>query len=120
MLNDVTLIGAVAELPKEMVMPNGDKQISMIMKVERPYRDSSGIYQSDHFVVHLWRGIADKTKDICQMGDILSIQGRLISYDGSDEPSAAVIAEQVTFLSSRILHLHEKRQKAMRQQKETL
>ena len=56
--------------------------------------------------VTLWDGIAATTMDYCKKGDVIGVKGRLQSSsfenkDGEKEFRTNVIAERVTFLSSK-------------------
>ena len=65
-----------------------------------------GTYDTDFIRCTLWNVIAENTCEYCKKGDIVGVKGRLqtSSYedkDGSKKYSIDVIAEKVTFLSSK-------------------
>ncbi len=54
----------------------------------------------------LWNGIAQNTSEYCHKGDIIGVKGRLQTReiekeDGSKEKVMDVVAEKVTFLTSK-------------------
>ena len=77
MLNQVVLVGVIEEMPHEVKWMNGERRIQLNLRVERPFRNSNGIYEQDVFVVDVWRGIADQTKELCHVGDMIAVKGRL-------------------------------------------
>ena len=65
-----------------------------------------GTYDTDFIKCVLWNVIAENTCEYCKKGDIVGVKGRLqtSSYedkDGVKKYTSDVIAEKVTFLSSK-------------------
>ena len=63
----------------------------------RSYKNMNGEYETDFIPVTLWQGIAEQTTNYCKKGDLVGVKGRLQVREGKVE----VVAEKVTFLSSR-------------------
>lgn len=104
MLNVVVVAGKVVELPILKEAASGNKYASLHLKVDRPFRNSNGIYEQDDMSITLWKGIAQTVCDVCSVGDVVSIKGRLQSrqYDGKDGQqyfAYDIIAEFVSFLN---------------------
>lgn len=105
MHNIIYLIGRLTkdvELVKE-----GEKDVAKItLAVQRNYKNEEGIYEVDFIPVTLWYGVAQNTAEYCHKGDLVGIKGRMQRYNGNDYtanglPILEIIAEKVTFLSSK-------------------
>ncbi|MCF0110669.1 MAG: single-stranded DNA-binding protein [Erysipelotrichaceae bacterium] len=108
MLNFVTMIGTIEKMPEWTVYSEFDSRMLLILKVERPFRESNGEYANDYFTVELWRGIAEQTRDVCRLHDVIAVKGRMITReypdaDGITRSHVELMAEHVVFLSRRIL-----------------
>jgi len=106
MLNNVVLIGKIVELPITEKNEKGAKSTKIILEVERPFRESDGEYLTDKFLVKLWKGIAEQIDDLCAIGSIIGLKGRLESnvtfVDDEYDYSYYIIAEKISFLSTRM------------------
>jgi len=105
MLNQVVLVG---RLEKEIeIVEKGDKKQAIItLAIPRSYKNEEGIYETDFVTCNLWQGIAENTCEYCHKGDLVGIRGRMESNeiekeDGTKEYKMQVVAEKVTFLSSK-------------------
>ena len=58
-------------------------------------------YETDFIPVRLYKGIAENTVDYCKIGDMVGIRGRVQSRKEEDKSIIEIVAERVTFLSSR-------------------
>ena len=72
--------------------------------MQRPFKNSDGIYETDFIRCILWNSIATNTSEFCHVGDVIGIKGRLQNRSYVDNNNikyiTEVIAERVTFLSS--------------------
>lgn len=59
MLNFMVLVGKVKEIPEIRLTAAGTKIATMLLEVDRGFRNSNGEYDQDVFNVVLWRGIAE-------------------------------------------------------------
>ena len=104
MLNQVVLVGRLTQDP-ELNQVHEKKKVSTItLAVQRPYKNSEGLYEADFIRCILWDAISASTNDYCHKGDIVGVKGRIQtgSYDkdGEKRYTTDVIAEKVTFLSN--------------------
>ena len=106
MLNQIVIIGRLVDKP-EVKKSEGGKQYSNItIAVPRSYKNKEGEYDTDFIDVTLWESISENTAQYCDKGDLLGVKGRLEtgSYDKEDGTTkyyTKVVAEKVTFLSSK-------------------
>lgn len=106
MLNQVVLVGRLTDDLQVTKTENGKKVSSLVLAVQRTYKNSDGIYESDFIRCILWNSIASSTSEYCHKGDIVGIKGRIQTSnyedkDGTRKYTTEVIAEKVTFLSSK-------------------
>ena len=101
-MNVVVLVGKVVELPVMRETAGGYQCATMILKVDRPFANSEGIYEQDEIAVTLWKGIAQTTCDVCTVNDVVAIKGRLScrlhQRDAVTYRNYEVIAERVSFV----------------------
>jgi single-strand DNA-binding protein len=105
MLNQTVLVGRLVKEPEVIELENGKKVTNIVMAINRSFKDSNGEYQTDFIRCVLWDAIAVNTAEYVKVGDLLGIKGRLQTrtYEVEDDTKYVmeVIAEKVTFLSSR-------------------
>ncbi len=106
MLNQVVLVGRLTDDVQVINRENGKKVSSLVLAVQRTFKNSEGVYEADFIRCTLWNAVASSTSEYCHKGDIVGIKGRLQvnSYqdkDGTTKYTTEVIAEKVTFLSSK-------------------
>lgn len=104
-MNQVILVGRLCQEPEISTVDN-DKQRSVItLAVNRSFKNTEGIYETDFIRCTLWNNIALNTFSYCHTGDVLGIKGRLQvrTYEDDEKKKkyiTEVIAEKITFLSS--------------------
>ena len=105
MLNSLILVG---RLTKEIAIKeteNGKKVGTLSLAIPRSFKNIDGIYETDFINCTLWEEKAKITKEYCKVGDIVGIKGRLQSNVIKTEEGSRyfleVVAEKVTFLSSK-------------------
>lgn len=105
MLNQVVMVGRLTtnlELKEE-----GEKKTATLtLAIPRSFKNADGEYDTDFITCSLWGGVAESTTEYCKKGDIVGVKGRLQSNkvekeNGEFEYKVELIAEKVTFLSSR-------------------
>lgn len=106
MLNQVVLVGRLTEDPTLINTVNGKKVSSITLAVQRTFKNQDGIYEADFIRCILWNAIAASTTEYCHKGDIVGVKGRIQTSSYEDEKgnkvyTTEVIAEKVTFLSSK-------------------
>lgn len=105
MLNQIVLVGRLVKDP-EVNKTENDKEVSnLTLAVPRSYKNDQGEYETDFVDCVLWNNIASQTAEYCHKGDLLGIKGRVqtstYEKDGETKKSMQVVAEKVTFLSSK-------------------
>ena len=106
MLNQTVLVGRLVRDPELYETENGNKITNITLAVPRNYKNINGEYDTDFIPCTLWKGIAENTVEYCKKGDLLGIKGRIQTRDVELEDEThkkhvEVIAEKVTFLSSK-------------------
>lgn len=96
MLNQVVLVGRIAGELEERVFEDR-KVVNVTLAVQRAYKNAEGEYETDFIPVTLWNGIAQNVMEYCKMGDLVGVKGRI----QSENNGITVVAEKVTFLSSK-------------------
>lgn len=94
MLNQVILVGRLNRINEI-----GDKQVLITLATPRSYKNENGEYDTDYIDIILRNSIASNTQEYCKIGDIIGIKGRIENLKESVIP--AIVAEKVTFLSSK-------------------
>jgi len=116
MLNSVVLVGRLTENPEVKVCDSGKNVTSVVVAVQRTFKNMEGLYETDFIRCTLWNNMATNTAEYCKCGDIVGIKGRIQtnSYeaeDGSKRSVTEVIAEKITFLSTKETKTKEKETK---------
>lgn len=101
MLNQIVLVGRLTDNPTIKELESGKKVTSVTIAVPRSFKNETGEYETDFITCKLWDGIASSTTEYCRKGDIIGIKGRLQTYKVEDTYKQEVVAEKVTFLSSK-------------------
>ena len=100
MLNQVIVVGRLAS-DFEITKLESGEYAKIVLAVPRSFKNADGEYETDFIEIILRGNIATNTKEYCKKGDILGIKGRIQSVKVEDEYKTELIAEKVTFLSSR-------------------
>ena len=105
MLNQIIIAGRLVSDPEIVVTENNNKRTYITVAVPRSYKNVEGTYDTDFIRCTLWNGIAETACEYCKKGDVIGVKGRIqtSSYekDGEKVYSTDVIAEKVSFLSSK-------------------
>lgn len=113
MLNQVVLVGRLTSDLEAKELEDGKKVTNMTLAIPRSFKNADGEYETDFVECTLWNNIAENTAEYCKKGDIVGVKGRLQTNnyekeDGSKVFKLDVVAEKVTFLSSRSKEEHER------------
>ena len=105
-MNEVVLVGRLTKDPEVVTTENTKKRALITLAVPRKFKNVDGVYETDFIRVVLWNVIALNTKEYCKTGDLLGVKGRIQinSYKDSEDNthySTDIIAEKITFLSSK-------------------
>ena len=106
MLNQTVLVGRLTSDLEVKETENGKKVTSLTLAVPGSYKNADGEYDTDFIDVILWEAVAENTAEYCRKGDIVGIKGRIQTStyemeDGTKRKSTEVVAERVSFLSSK-------------------
>lgn len=105
MLNQLVLVGRLVKKPELRESENAKKYTYITLAVPRSFKNMNGEYDTDFIDCALWDGVASSTVEYCNKGDILGVKGRIqsrmIEKDDKKMTIIEVIAEKVTFLSSK-------------------
>ena len=105
MLNQMVIVGRLTDKPTVKESENGKKYSNVTIAVPRSYKNEEGAYDTDFIDCVLYDGIAGNTAEYCNKGDIVGIKGRVQTHmyekDNEKRKSTEIIAEKVTFLSSK-------------------
>ena len=109
MLNNVILVGRLTGNPEVVEIEECKKVTTILLAVNRNFKNSEGLYDTDFIRCILWNSIATSTTEYCHSGDVIGIKGRLQTSKYEDENKKVhyitdVIAEKVTFLSTNKKH----------------
>ena len=105
MLNQAVLVGRIVQEPELKTTEKG-KVTNITLAVPRSFKNQDGEYDTDFISCVLWQGVAENTVEYCRKGDLVGIKGRIQTRDVELEDEShrkyvEVIAEKVTFLSSK-------------------
>ena len=106
MMNNVMLVGRLVDTPNLFVAESGNKGAFITLAIGRPYKNIDGEYETDFIDCTLWTAIAENTVEYCKKGDTIGVRGKLQSRiieneDGTKYKKMEVIAERVSFISSK-------------------
>lgn len=100
MLNQIVLVGRIVR-DVEKKEADGKTYAELELAIPRSYKNEDGIYETDFIDCLLWGGIAENVVEYCKKGDLVGVKGRLQTEIVEDHKTTNVIAEKVTFLSSK-------------------
>ena len=106
MLNQVVLVGRLTSDLELQDTYSGKRRTFLTLAVQRTFKNIDGEYDTDFVDIVLWDSIAENTVEYCRKGDVVGIKGRIQTSiyeleDGSKRKNTKVVAERVTFLSSK-------------------
>ncbi len=106
MLNQAILVGRIVYEPELRETENGNKIANVTLAVPRSFKNANGEYETDFISCVLWKGVAENTVEYCRKGDLVGVKGRIQTRvaeleDNQKKQFVEVVAEKVTFLSSK-------------------
>ncbi len=104
MLNNLILVGRLAEDPKLKTLDEGLKVCNIVLAVERAFQNpETGECDVDFINVTVWRGIAESVYNFCKKGSTIGVKGRIQvkqnEVNGMKLNMIEVIAERVSFIN---------------------
>ena len=85
MLNNVILVGRLTQDPEIVEIEKDKKVTTVILAVNRNFKNSDGIYETDFIRCILWNSVASTTTEYCRVGDVIGVKGRLQTSKYEDE-----------------------------------
>ena len=105
MLNQIVLVGRLTRNIKINKSENGKKIANISLAIPRSFKNMEGTYDTDFIDCVAFENIAENRASYCSKGDIVGVKGRVqsrvVEKDGKKEYLMDIVAEKVTFLSSR-------------------
>ena len=105
MLNQIILVGRLTRDIAVNKSENGYKVATISLAIPRSFKNSDGEYDTDFIDCTAFDNIAENTSEYCSKGDVVGVKGRVqsrvIEKDDNKEYVTEIIAEKVTFLSSK-------------------
>lgn len=105
MLNQVVLVGRLTRNIRINKGESGKKIATISLAIPRSFKNMEGTYDTDFIDCVAFENIAENTASYCSKGDIVGVKGRVqsrvVEKEGKKEYLMDIVAEKVTFLSSR-------------------
>lgn len=105
MLNQVILVGRLTRNITVHKSEKGVKVATITLAIPRSFKNVEGTYDTDFVDCVAFESIAENTKEYCSKGDIVGVKGRIqsrvVEKEDKKENVMEIIAEKITFLSSR-------------------
>lgn len=106
MLNQIILVGRLVKTPEVIETESGKKMSYIALAIPRTFKNADGEYDTDFIDCVLWEVVAESTSEYCKQGDIVGVKSRVQSRmiedeDGNNYKKMEVIADKITFLSSK-------------------
>lgn len=115
MLNQAVLVGRITGEPEVKKTESGKKVTNLTLAVPRSYKNENGEYDTDFINCSLWNSIAESVSQYCHKGDLVGIKGRIqtdtYEKDGEKKFAMQLVAEKVTFLSSKATEKEDEEEK---------
>lgn len=102
MLNQLVLVGRLVSDPEIKETENGNKVSYITLAVPRSYKNADGEYETDFIPCKVSYPMCDTVKEYCKKGDLLGIKGRIQTKQEDNKNLIEIVAEKVTFLSSKL------------------
>ena len=105
-MNKVILIGRLTRDPELRTIASGNATTSFTVAVNRTFTNQNGEREADFINCVAWRKQAENVAKYCTKGSQVAVEGRIQTrnydaQDGTKRYVTEVIADNVTFLSSR-------------------
>lgn len=114
MLNQLVIVGRLVKDPELEETESGKKVSNLTLAVPRSFKNAEGEYETDFIDCVLWNSIAENTAEYCHKGDLLGVKGRIqtdtFEKDGQNHKVSKLIAEKITFLTSKNHEVDEEKE----------
>lgn len=107
MINTFFIEGTLQEMSELKETDKGIHYAHILLKVERPFRNSDGNYDSDFVEIELWRGTSEVIFENFKKDMLLGIQGRIqskmfSSTNGKPNIVYKLVAEKISILDLKL------------------
>lgn len=99
-MNQIVLCGRLVDGPLVIETENG-KKAKITIKVQRSFKNKDGGFDFDYFECILWGPLEDNIKQVMIPDSVIGIRGRLQNFEELGKTKNIVIADRVSFLSSK-------------------
>lgn len=105
-MNQIILVGRLVKTPEVITTESGKNMSYITLAIPRSYKNENGEYDTDFLDCVLWNAVAENTSEYCKQGYVIGVKGRVQSRmvedeEGNNYKKIEIIAEKVTFLSSK-------------------
>ena len=105
-MNKIMLVGRLVRDPELRTIASGNATTSFTVAVNRNFTNQNGEREADFINCVAWRKQAENVAKYCTKGSQVAVEGRIQTrnydaQDGTKRYVTEVIADNVTFLSSR-------------------
>lgn len=111
MLNQIILVGRLTRDVAVHKSENGTKVATISLAIPRSFKNAEGSYDTDFIDCVAFDSIATNTSEYCSKGDIVGVKGRvqsrIVEKENNKEYLMEIVAEKVTFLSSKKTEVEE-------------
>ena len=102
-MNGCFLVGKLVEKPELITTASGLKLAHLVLDVNKNFRNQNGELEVERYSCTIWRAMAETVIDTCEVGDSISIRGRLqannfVKDDVIERYNTEIIAENVSVL----------------------
>ena len=105
MLNQIILVGRLTRDITVHKSDSGMKVATISLAIPRSFKNSDGVYDTDFIQCVAFDMVAENTSEYCNKGDIVGVKGRVqsrvVENEDKKEYLTEIIAEKITFLSSK-------------------
>ena len=105
MLNQIILVGRLVRDITVNKSSTGTKVATISLAIPRSFKNMDGTYDTDFIDCVAFENIAANTAEYCNKGAIIGVKGRIQSRttneEGNNKNVIDIIAEKVTFLTSK-------------------
>lgn len=116
MLNQMILVGRLTRDIEVHKSESGMSVATISLAIPRSFKNSDGEYDTDFIDCVAFDTIAQNTSEYCNKGDIVGVKGRIqsriVENESGKQNTIDIIAEKITFLSSRQKYEQEKNNEA--------
>lgn len=105
-MNQVALVGRITKDPILRNISRGRVQTSIIIAVNRNFKNLKGEVEADFILCSVWGKLAENTAKHCGKGSLIGVSGRIQSrtYEREDRSRVyvtEVVADNIRFLSTK-------------------